>query len=561
MLRNLHIKNMALIDEIEVNFEEGLNILTGETGAGKSIILGAVATALGGRTGREMLREGAEYGLVELLFEINRPETKEAIAALDISLSEDDVLIISRKIFPNRVVNKINDELVTVGKLKEIAGILLDIHSQQEHQSLLKKANHLHILDQFGKDSIQEWKERTAKAYEAYSLFRKELETTSLDEDTRKRQLDFAKYEIKEIREAELKPDEEEMLETRYRKMVNSRQIMEAVSFVYQISGYEKADSAGEQLGRALEKLDRAAEYDDALKGLQEQLATVDSLLNDFNRELSDYISEMSFDQQEFLETEQRLDIIHNLEAKYGRSIPDVLNYLEEKEAELSRLEDYETYQKKLEADCEQALKEYESAAQELSKCRKQVSEQLTAMIRDALKDLNFLDVQFTMQFDEKGQPGRDGMDDAYFMISTNVGEGMKPLWEVASGGELSRVMLAVKSCLAEEDSIDTLIFDEIDVGISGRTAQKVSEKLSALGTAHQVICISHLPQIAAMADAHYKIEKDVIGEKTVTRIERLQEDASIAEIARMLGGVEITETVLQSAAEMKEMAERTKKY
>lgn len=561
MLRNLHIKNMALIDEIEVNFEEGLNILTGETGAGKSILLGAVTIALGGRTGKEMLREGAEYGLVELLFEINHPETKKAIAALDIALSEDDVLIISRKIYPNRVVNKLNDEMVTVSKLKEIAGILLDIHSQQEHQSLLKKANHLHILDRFGNDTIQEWKQEVAKNYETYRALKKELESTFLDEETRKRQLDFAKYEIKEIQDAKLRQEKEEELELKYRKMANSRQIMEAISFVYQISGYEQANSAGEQLGHALAHINKVSEYDDDLKGLQEQLATIDSLLNDFNRELSDYISELSFDEQEFREVEQRLDQIHNLEAKYGKTIPEVLHYLEEKESEVSRFEDYEAYQQKLEADCKKAWSAYEMNAQELSKCRKQVSGQLTTMIRDALKDLNFLDVQFEMQFEQKEQPGRDGMDDAYFMISTNVGECMKPLWEVASGGELSRIMLAIKSCLAEEDAIDTLIFDEIDVGISGRTAQKVSERLSALGQAHQVICISHLPQIAAMADAHYKIEKFVVEQKTRTQIERLQEEASIAEIARMLGGVEITETVLQSAAEMKDMAKRTKKY
>ncbi len=561
MLRNLHIKKMALIDEIEVNFEEGLNILTGETGAGKSILLGAVTIALGGRTGKEMLREGAEYGLVELLFEINHPETKKAIAALDIALSEDDVLIISRKIYPNRVVNKLNDEMVTVSKLKEIAGILLDIHSQQEHQSLLKKANHLHILDRFGNDTIQEWKQEAAKNYETYRALKKELESTFLDEETRKRQLDFAKYEIKEIQDAKLRPEEEEELELKYRKMTNSRQIMEAISFVYQISGYEQADSAGEQLGHALAHINKVSEYDDDLMGLQEQLATIDSLLNDFNRELSDYISELSFDEQEFREVEQRLDQIHNLEAKYGKTIPEVLHYLEEKESEVSRFEDYESYQQKLEADCKKAWSAYEMNAQELSKCRKQVSGQLTTMIRDALKDLNFLDVQFEMQFEQKEQPGRDGMDDAYFMISTNVGECMKPLWEVASGGELSRIMLAIKSCLAEEDAIDTLIFDEIDVGISGRTAQKVSERLSALGQTHQVICISHLPQIAAMADAHYKIEKFVVEQKTRTQIERLQEEASIAEIARMLGGVEITETVLQSAAEMKDMAKRTKKY
>lgn len=559
MLRNLHIKNMALIDEIEVDFENGLNILTGETGAGKSIILGAVTIALGGSTGKEMLREGVEYGLVELLFEIENPATKAALEAIQIPISDEQILIISRKIYPNRVQNKVNDEMVTVGKLKEIAGILIDIHSQHEHQSLLKKSNHLHILDCFGDTGIQEWKQIVAKDYEEYVSVLKELEENTVDEETRKRQLDFAEYEIKEIQSANLREDEEDELENRYRKMANGRQIMESVIQVHQMSGYDQTGSAGDQLGHALSYMNKAAEYDSELKNLQEQLMTIDNLLNDFNHELADYISEMSFDEQEFRETEQRLDLIHNLESKYGRTIADVLRYLDEKKAEVSRYEDYEAWKQELDAKRIQLLKQYEKDSGELSRQRKQTAEQLTAEIRQALLELNFQDVRFEMKFDEKQQPGRDGVDDAYFMISTNIGEPLKPLWEVASGGELSRVMLAIKSCLAEEDSIDTLIFDEIDVGISGRTAQKVSEKLSAISSRHQVICISHLPQIAAMADSHYKIEKSVIGQKTHTNIEQLNEAESIREIARLLGGVEITDTVFKSAEEMKNMAKQTK--
>lgn len=561
MLRNLHIKNMALIDEIEVNFEEGLNILTGETGAGKSIILGAVNIALGGRTGKEMLREGAEYGLVELLFEINTPETKAALTQIDISLSEDNVLIISRRIFPNRVVNKVNDEMVTVSKLKEIAGILIDIHSQQEHQSLLKKSNHLNILDRFGHDKIETIKKLVRGDYDVYAKRKEELDAMQMDEETRKRQISFLKFEIQEIEEAALQPEEEEKLEVRYRRMTNSRKIMESVSHIYQSTGYEQSESAGNQIGHAFAMISKAAEYDNTLLNLQGQLGTIDSLLNDFNRELSDYISELTFDEQEFRQVEHRLDQIHNLEAKYGKTIPLVLEYLEEKQKEYARYEDYEVCREQLQKECTQALEQYKLHSETLSQVRKQVAEQLTQMISNALMDLNFLDVRFDMRFKELEQPTGNGMEEAYFVISTNVGEEMKPLWEVASGGELSRIMLAVKSCLAEVDDIDTLIFDEIDVGISGRTAQKVSEKLSALGRQHQVICISHLPQIAAMADAHYKIEKQVQGEKTVTQIYPLEEDASVEEIARMLGGVEITETVLSSAAEMKEMAKRTKIY
>ena len=561
MLRNLHIKNMALIDEIDISFEEGLNILTGETGAGKSILLGSIQIALGGKTGKEMLREGAEYGLVELLFEIPEEETRKALEEMELPVSEEQVLIVSRRIYPNRVVNKINDEMVTVGKLKEVAAVLMDIHSQHEHQSLLKKINHLHILDRFGHDTIEEQKQQVRLCYDDYISKKEALEHGQMDEETRKRQMDFAAFEIREIEEARLQPDEEEMLELRYRKMANGRQIMENLNQIYQYTGYENPQSGGNQIGQALSLMSKAMEYDGDLQGLQEQIETLDSLLNDFNRELSDYMSDLTFDESEFRETEERLDLIHRLEAKYGKTIPEVLNYLAAKQDEYAGYQDYEQWQQNLEQECRKALEIYQKEAGMLSQNRKAAAKELTRMIRQALEELNFPDVQFEMEFREMESPSGNGIDDAFFMISTNIGEAMKPLWEVASGGELSRIMLAVKSCLAEEDDIHTLIFDEIDVGISGRTAQKVSERLSALGQKHQVICISHLPQIAAMADTHYKIEKQVIDGKTITGIECLDENASVEEIARLLGGVEITETVLNSAAEMKDMAKRTKKY
>lgn len=561
MLRNVHIKNMALIEEIEVYFEEGLNIMTGETGAGKSIILGSIMTALGGSTGKDMLREDAEYGLVELLFEMRNPETYSLLKAMELPVSEDNDLIISRRIYPNRAVNKINDEMVTVGKLKEAAGVLIDIHSQHEHQSLLKKSNHLHILDRFGKDKIETWKMKTAEAYDTYKRLVQEMDSQAVDEETRRRQLDFARFEVDEIEKADLRAGEEDELELKYRKMLNHRQIMEAISYVKQACGYEMPQSAGELISHALSEMDRAAGYDEDMKGLSEQLATIDSLLNDFNRELSDTMNGISFDEQEYREIEARLDLIHSLEAKYGKTIEDILTYRDEKQAEIDKYEEYDDYMKTLSENIQKARAVYDENAKSLSIYRKQEGEKLAYMIQEALKDLNFMDVRFQMLFEPKEEPSRDGMDDAYFRISTNIGEPLKPLWEVASGGELSRIMLAIKSCLAEEDSIETLIFDEIDVGISGRTAQMVSEKLSRIGRNHQVICISHLPQIAAMADVHYRIDKQVEHQKTITRIVKLNEEESVTEIARILGGVEITDTVLNSAAEMKDMAKRTKKY
>ena len=359
MLQNLHIKNMALIDEIEVNFEDGLNILTGETGAGKSILLGAVNIALGGATGKELLREDAEYGLVELLFEIRNPQSREALMDMELPLSDDGTLIISRKIYPNRVVNKINSEMVTVSKLKEVAGILLDIHSQHEHQSLLKKSNHLHILDRFGHDTIEDLKQTVQMDYQIYTKWKEEWNQQEFDEETRRRQMDFARFEIQEILDAALLPGEEEALEERYRRMVNSRQIMEALSRVYQSTGYEQPESAGNQMAQSLSLISKASEYDESLEDLQEQLSTVDSLLNDFNRELAAYMSEMTFDSQEFQEVEQRLDRIHGLEAKYGNTIPLVLDHLAKQQAEYSRYEDYEAYRQKLEEECQKTLEQY----------------------------------------------------------------------------------------------------------------------------------------------------------------------------------------------------------
>ncbi len=561
MLRNLHIKNMALIDELEISFEEGLNILTGETGAGKSILLEAMQTALGGKTGREMLREGAEYGLVELLFEISEEELRAALEEMEIPISEEQTLILSRRIYPNRVVNKINDEMVTVGKMKEAAGLLVDIHSQHENQSLQKKINHLHILDRFGHDTLKEQTQQVKLAWNALKAAGEALEYGQMDEEMRKRQMDFAEFEIREIEEAKLYPEEEAALEQRYRKMANSRELMETLNRIYQATGYEAAQSGGSQLGQALSYMEKSVEYDKELDGLLEQLETIDSLLNDFNRELSDYRTGLTFEESEFRETKERLDQIHRLEAKYGKTVPKVLEYLESKKAEYAGYVDYEQRRIALEEAYRQALLKYQTQAETLSECRKHVAKELTGRIVQALKELNFPEVIFEMEFRKLEAPAERGIDDAFFVISTNPGEPVKPLWEVASGGELSRIMLAVKSCLAKEDSIPTLIFDEIDSGISGRTAQKVSERLSALGRKHQVLCISHLPQIAAMADVHYKIEKQVISGKTVTKIEKLDENASVEEIARLLGGVEITETVLSSAAEMKEMAKRTKKY
>lgn len=558
MLRSLHVKNLALIDEAEVEFGEGLNILSGETGAGKSIIIGSINLALGGKVRKEMLRENAEAALVELIFEVKEENIKAALAAMDVSV-EDDMLIMSRKITGGRSVARINGETVPASKVKEAAALLIDIHGQHEHQSLLSKKKHLEILDDYAKTELQLPKETLKKDYRTYRAIEEELEQNSMDEEQRLRELSFLEYEWQEIDEADLTAGEDETLESEYKKFANGKKIVEALSHAYE---YTKggADGASDLISRSLRELSAVSDFDRTVQGFSEELLEIDNLLSDFNREISDYLQEADFDEEHFFETEKRLDFINHLKSKYGDSVEQILEGQKKREEKIEQLKDHDAYVEKLRAEQKKAQEVFQADCAKVSKIRKKYAKKLTEEVQKALIDLNFLDVRFTMEFKEAENPNANGMDDAEFLISTNPGEPLKPLSKVASGGELSRIMLAMKAVLAKNDSIGTLIFDEIDAGISGRTAQMVSEKMNVIGKSHQVICITHLPQIAAMADVHFLIEKSVVGENTVSRIRPLEKEESVAELARMIGGVAITDTVLKSAREMKELALHEKK-
>lgn len=557
MLHNLYVKNLALIDEIEVEFKKGLNILTGETGAGKSIILGSINLALGGRYSSDILRSEEEPGYVELSFSVENKSQEELLKALDI-YPEDGVVTLSRKMIGKRSVSKINGETVQISLLKEVAEILIDIHGQHEHQSLLYKKNHLVILDAFAKDLMKDVKEQTARAYALYKKYKEELQEADLDEKERNKEISFLEFEINEIQSANLKEQEDELLEEQYRRMVNGKKITGSLEETY---GYTAGanHNASDELSRAIHCLSDASRYDEKAKEFYDQLSEIDSLLNDFNRELANYSESFEFSEEEFYEVENRLNEINRLKAKYGNTIQDILAYCSEKEEKLIQLQNYDTYLADLRNKLANAESEVKKASDQLSMIRKAAAKELKALIVSGLQDLNFLDVQFEMLFTPLDGYTENGRDEVEFMISMNPGEAVKPLAEVASGGELSRIMLAIKTVMAEKDAIETLIFDEIDVGISGRTAQKVSEKMAVIGKNHQVICITHLAQIAAMADAHYAIEKKVENGKTRTSIFLLNSQEEIAELARILGGAEITETVMRSAAEMKELAKRTK--
>lgn len=556
MLLHLHVKNLALIDEAEVDFTEGLNILTGETGAGKSILIGSINLALGQKASKSMIREHAEYAFVELVFEAGE-RTAEKLKQMDI-FPDDGQVIISRKLTGNRSICKINGETCTVSMVKQAAFYLLDIHGQHEHQSLLYPEKQMEILDAYGKEEIQKKREQVQKDYETYKALRKELEQYEIDEEQKKRQMDFLAFEISEIEDAKLKVGEDEELEAQYRKMINAKRITESLSEVYELTGYEREGSS-EQIGRAVRQLSQVSELDDDLKGIYETLNDIDALLSDFNRELSSYLSGFQFSQEEFLETEERLNLLNHLKSKYGASIEAVLEYKQEKEEEYEALEHFEQNQAELKRKIEEQETVLQKQCECLTKSRKKWAKSLEKEIIEGLQELNFLDVAFEIVFEEKAEFSSNGKDSICFFISTNPGEPKRELQKVVSGGELSRIMLAIKTILADKDEKETLIFDEIDTGISGKTAWKVSEKMAVIAKSHQVLCITHLPQIAAQADSHFLIEKSVKELETQTKIWRLDEEKSVEELARMFGGESITETVLSNAREMKEMAQQQK--
>lgn len=555
MLVSLHVKNLALIDETEVFFGEGLNILSGETGAGKSIIIGSVNLALGAKADKELIRTGAEYASVELVFQMQEENLKK-ITDLEIPVEEDGLLIIQRRIQPARSICKVNGETVTAKQVKELAGILIDIHGQHEHQSLLNKKNHLQILDSYAKKSLKDVLQKLSDIYHEYSILRKELKEASTDSGQRSRELSFLQYEVEEIENANLISGEDEELEAQYKKYSNSQKIMGSIGQVYKLTA---ENGASELTGHAVQEIASVSSYDEQVKSLENQLMEIDNLLNDFNYELTNYIQDAQFDEEHFYEVEKRLDLINELKAKYGGSIEKILSEYEEKKERIEKLSDYDAYLSGLQQDVESKETQLEQLCKKVSQIRKKAALELTKKIKSALVDLNFLDVQFELQFCRKKEYSASGYDEAEFLISTNPGEPLKSLTKIASGGELSRIMLAIKAVLADCDEIGTLIFDEIDTGISGRTAQMVSEKMSVISSKHQVICITHLPQIASMADSHFLIEKSSKRNKTVTNIRKMKEEESVLELGRMLGGAKVTDTVLQSAREMKDLAAATK--
>lgn len=555
MLQSLHVKNLALMEETEVEFGEGLNILTGETGAGKSLLIGSVNLALGGKFDREMLRKGADSALVELVFVSQSEKVKEKLSQLELEAQEDGTVIISRKMQVGKSVCKINGETVTAKQVKELAEVLIDIHGQHEHQSLLHKKKHMEILDAYCGGEFLSAAEAVEEAYRECSRLRRELSEEAMDEETKEKERSLAEFECKEIEQAKLTAGEDDELERRYRLMANGRKITESLAESYQYTGNDSGEGAGSSLSRALRALRNVSAYDKRLGELEGQLSEIDNLLADYNRDVAEYMSDCEFDEEEFSEVEERLNTVNHLKGKYGNTIEEVIAYGEERQRMLEKLADYDDYMQKLGQKLDKAEKKLQKACKKLSVIRCQNAAVLTEKLKEALVQLNFLTVAFEVAVRPEQAITAKGYDDVEFLISTNPGESLKPLAQVASGGELSRVMLAIKTVLAGRDDIDTLIFDEIDAGISGRTAWRVSEQLDTVAKAHQVLCITHLPQIAAMADTHFVIEKSSTKDHTITDIHTLEEEESLGELARLLGSDERTEAALSNAREMRAQA------
>ncbi len=558
MLLNLHVKNLALIEEVDVDFEKGLIVLTGETGAGKSLILGSVNIALGNKASKDMIRKGTDYSLVELTFSVSENCAKQ-LKKYDIYMEEDNIVTVTRKISEGRSISKINGETVNIKTLKNVMSLLIDIHGQHDHQSLLYTKNHLDILDKFAKDSISELKEQIKEEYNKYTKLIKKLDEFNIDEGQKAREIEFAEYEVNEIESANLKPEEDVQVEEEFKKLSNSKEIVSALSEIYNALSYETTGGLGDIINKAVMDINSIKGMDEKITQFQTELYDIDNLCRELTSQIYDYNSGMDFNPEYVREVEERLDVINHLKLKYGNSIEEILRYKEEKEEYLEKLNNMTDEMESVKNQISELEGTLNNLCTKLSEQRKKAAKELEVLVKQALVDLNFIAVEFEIQIKRKESIGENGFDNVEFMISTNPGESVKPLVKVASGGELSRIMLAIKSILATEDDIDTLIFDEIDTGISGQTAMKVAEKMAKISRNHQVICISHLSQIAAMADSHYLIKKTADENSTTTSIKKLTRQQSIEELVRINGGSGITEAGLIHATEMKDMADRTK--
>jgi DNA repair protein RecN (Recombination protein N) len=558
MLIELHIRNFALIDSADLEFFEGLNILTGETGAGKSILIDSVNFILGDKQSKDIIRAGQNSAFAEAVFSLtNGEKIIELLSNNGIEAMADEVLIISREINQSgRSISRINGRTVTLSNLKLLSSLLLDIHGQHEHQSLLDETFHIEILDSFCFNNFNNIKNNYLKLFLRIKEIEKNLDKLKSDEQLKLRKIDLLKFQIEEIKEANLSVGEDEELKKRRDILVNSEKIFTNLNTCYQ-NLYEGDDksSAYDEIGISISGLDIIEKYDDDIKNINITLKDIYYKLEDVINSIRKFKSSIEYDEQELNDIDFRLDLINKLKRKYGNSIEIIINYYNEITKELNEIEKSDEIIEELTLENKKLSEEIGLLAKEMTKIRIKTAMKLKNNIEYELNDLGMSKAVFQIDVKETENLTENGINRVVFKISANPGEPPKDLIKVASGGEMSRIMLAIKNAIADIDKIPTLIFDEIDTGISGRTAQAVAEKMSAISKKHQLLCVTHLPQIAAMADAHFKIEKIVKKDKTSTLVKRMDNEEQVEELARMLGGAIVTDLTKEHSKEMIKLA------
>ena len=553
MLELLHIENIAIIEAADIEFAPGFNALTGETGAGKSIVIDSLSAVLGQRTSRELIRTGAEKAFVSAAFSGTAPELTEE---LGIQPEADGTLLLQREIQTDgKNVCRVNGRPVTVGQLRALGARLLNIHGQHDGQQLLDEEQHIVYLDSFGR--VESLAITYAEKYKNFTDIRRQIGALQMDEAEKARRVDTLQYQIEELRRAKLTPGEEEELTARRGMLRNAEKFLDAVAGAdYALNGDDSGGGALSALRQAQDALGGVRYLDDAFGQLYERLGEAYSEVYDIAATVEDKRGELDVSPGELDRVESRMDLLYRLKKKYGATVEDMLDYQARCEAELAQIEDAGDTLVRLEQALSKAEKEARQAAQALSDARKAAAEQLTSQILAELQQLDMGKIRFAVDFAEKPLDS-DGMDTVRFLMSANVGEELRPIHKIASGGELARIMLAMKNVLSEQDHVGTMVFDEVDTGVSGRAAQKVAEKMARISRRKQVLCVTHLPQLAAMADTHFSVEKGERGGRTYTEVRRLDREQRRQELARLTGGSHVSQTMLDGAEELLAQAEK----
>ena len=553
MLELLHIENIAIIEAADIEFAPGFNALTGETGAGKSIVIDSLSAVLGQRTSRELIRTGADKAFVSAAFSGMAPELTEE---LGIQPEADGTLLLQREIQTDgKNVCRVNGRPVTVGQLRALGARLLNIHGQHDGQQLLDEEQHIVYLDSFGR--VESLAITYAEKYKNFTDIRRQIGALQMDEAEKTRRVDTLQYQIEELRRAKLTPGEEEELTARRGMLRNAEKFLDAVAGAdYALNGDDSGGGALSALRQAQDALSGVRHLDDAFGQLYERLGEAYSEVYDIAATVEDKRGELDVSPGELDRVESRMDLLYRLKKKYGATVEDMLDYQARCEAELAQIEDAGDTLARLEQALSKAEKEARQAAQALSDARKAAAEQLTSQILAELQQLDMGKIRFAVDFAEKPLDS-DGMDTVRFLMSANVGEELRPIHKIASGGELARIMLAMKNVLSEQDHVGTMVFDEVDTGVSGRAAQKVAEKMARISRRKQVLCVTHLPQLAAMADTHFSVEKGERGGRTYTEVRRLDREQRRRELARLTGGSHVSQTMLDGAEELLVQAEK----